>query len=164
MESNLLHNDEVTNQQSFEHITQEYMHMLGKLQENDKYNTEDQASSNSPLRRKHRKKRSYHNNIPIISQKSHSLRSSHRCRTFSIIQTLLTSKDDFYIQFEIKANEVYINHQSHYLQEKSRYRLSSIYNINPIAYEESTMETSVATSSTSSGEHTITSDSHEVDH
>ena len=49
-------------------------------------------------------------------------------------------------------------------KKKSRYRLSSIYNINPIAYEESTMETSVATSSTSSGEHTITSDSHEVDH
>lgn len=166
LESNLLHNDEVTNQQSFEHITQEYMHILGKLQENDKYNTEDQASSNTPLKEE--------------TQEEEIIPQQHSCYISEEPQP----------EEQPQVQEPFFNHSNPpdlkkmisisnlklkpmrctsatsptISKKKSRYRLSSIYNINPIAYEESTMETSVATSSTSSGEHTITSDSHEVDH
>ena len=93
LESNLLHNDEVTNQQSFEHITQEYMHILGKLQENDKYNTEDEASSNTPLKEETQEEEI----IPqqhscYISEEPQLEEQPQVQEPFSIIQTLLTSK------------------------------------------------------------------------
>lgn len=78
LESNLLHNDEVTNQQSFEHITQEYMHILGKLQENDKYNTEDQASSNTPLKEETQEEEIIPQQHSCYISEEPQLRSSHR--------------------------------------------------------------------------------------
>lgn len=165
LESNLLHNDEITNQQSFEHITHEYMHLMGQLLENDKYNTQDQTPTNTSTREETQLKENLPQQSHYFSDEpQHEEQPQEQEAFFNHSNPPDLKKMISISNLKLKPMRCTSTTSPTISKKKSRYRLSSIYNINPIAYEDSTMETSVATSSTSSGEQTITSDSNEADH
>ncbi|ODV78795.1 uncharacterized protein CANTADRAFT_26732 [Suhomyces tanzawaensis NRRL Y-17324] len=104
LESNMHVNDHVTNQTSFETLTQEYRYLVGKLQKNDMYSGAT-ASHETPRAPPGPKE----DQIPALVTKS-SLAN-------------------------LKLKPIRCNSKRVY-KKKSRYRLSGLFNINPIAYDD----------------------------
>ncbi|CAI5756867.1 unnamed protein product [Candida verbasci] len=122
LENNLVYNDAITNQTSFEKLTQEYLYILGELKTNDRF-----MQSNG--------KNSIVEESSIISHQDQEFsNSSTPTPTPPNLKQMISISN-----LKLKPMRCTSSESKQIAKKKSRYRLSSIYNINPIAYEDSTI-------------------------
>lgn len=180
-DSNILHNDSITNQQAFEHITQEYMHLLGNLRKNDNYNYHDESKKGDEIvntsqddsnnLKRHHEPEIEHLDPPSPSQpqsQSQPLPQEELEQDLSPLRDHINPPDLKKMisvsNLRLKPMRCASSTSQLIAKKKSRYRLSSIYNINPIAYDESTIGTSSTSSSATEQSTTAELSTQEYDH
>lgn len=117
LESNLKTNDQVTNQTTFEHLTTEYRHVVEGLQRNDRYQPKTpQPPQDDTFTTPDTGDYTMTNEANLTDHTS-PMSIQHK---LSLLNLRLKP---------IKCEKIKVN------KKKSRYRLLSIYNLNPVAYE-----------------------------
>ncbi|EMG49728.1 hypothetical protein SBY92_004403 [Candida maltosa Xu316] len=155
LESNILHNDNITNFQSFEHITEEYIHLLSNLRGNDKYSCQD-VQEDTPIRQSeivepqlqhepHQPHQSSPASSPHPQPQEPVPEPENEVHHPPDLKKMISISN-----LKLKPMRCTSTENQTLSKKKSRYRLSSIYNINPIAYDDSVVGTSTTYSTTSS--------------
>lgn len=145
LESNLQMNDLVTNQMSFEQLANEFRHLMKKLEKNDDYSMSRMTSTEyenvyenvyeekSPKRKVSTTstEKYYTKNINVAPS---SYIKPFRNPTIAVSKPLLPKAQISMSNLQLKPIKCSTTKKLY--KKKSRYRLSGIYNINPIAYDE----------------------------
>ncbi|KAK6456884.1 uncharacterized protein RJT20DRAFT_126959 [Scheffersomyces xylosifermentans] len=173
LESNLAVNDNITNHTSFETLTTEFKHLIGKLRVNDKHNYDgygsmhftprDTSSVHTPIR-SDGSVQTDNNSVRINTPLRQVITSSSETVAVSSQEALITPESSGQLLDRHTTNgsdRTVVNSDRHtptplksqisisnlklkpircntakVYKKKSHYRLSSIYNLNPIAYED----------------------------
>ncbi|RLV92533.1 hypothetical protein JA1_003105 [Spathaspora sp. JA1] len=147
LEQSLHHNDLLVNKNLFEGLTEEYMTVVDKLKVNDSYTYSSSASTVSAATTAVQEQED-----PDVSWSSIDDVEDEEIELELPQETNLQSPPDVkkmisISNLKLKPIRCTSNTKSLIQKKKSRYRLSAIYNINPIAYEESTSESSTTDTS-----------------
>lgn len=132
LESNLHVNDSVTNQTSFETLTNEFQYLVKRLERNDYYSRapfnaqEHEQEHDQELEQEHEQQHGHY------EYKQDAARDELHEETHAPAIPRIQNKVSL---SNLKLKPIRCNSRKIY-KKKSRYRLSGIYNINPIAYEE----------------------------
>ncbi|RCK56569.1 hypothetical protein Cantr_05629 [Candida viswanathii] len=175
LDSNLLHNEGITNQQTFEHITQEYIHLLGNLRKNDDYcmGEEEEVPDEHLQDRDTGYDMSQSPQQPCNVDPPPPLQppsSQQPEQEQPFIQEQVHPPDLKKMisisNLRLKPMRCASSTNQSIAKKKSRYRLSSIYNINPVAYDDSVVGASTAssTSSSTAERNTTASSTQDYDH